>query len=407
MKCRSSYEVLLVTLAFPTCDGCYLPRQENEFVHKVLEELDAFQQRDIEESVLLFPPLSSRLRFLIHKTAEEHLKLSTFSVGHDWSRRVVVCYTHLRLPSKDVTGDGDGSFYEPSREMSGRPAGRRGGSRGTRRPNKAVYVPRALRQLACESPEQPSHTSPSLSTFQEPSSDTTEPPPANHDLGPDIAEESGGEKEVFMQISGSEACSWSPTLDQTVSYFMEMTLQEQEEDDFGGSSVLPTESPSQPQSKEGTDDSYPEIIAHLKIGEVEVVDARNDYSSFMNVWINHDDFAHVIEIYDFPAMFKTEDLFDAFTDYSEGGMKITWVDNTHALGVFSSASAAMQALTMQHPLLKTRTLSKASKKAKGKALRRAEFIQPVKERPRTDTAVARRMVTRALGMRGGSRGKHC
>ncbi len=33
-----------------------------------------------------------------------------------------------------------------------------------------------------------------------------------------------------------------------------------------------------------------------------------------------------------------------------------------------------------------------------------EFIQPVKERPRTDTVVARRMVTRALGLRGGLRG---
>lgn len=40
-------------------------------------------------------------------------------------------------------------------------------------------------------------------------------------------------------------------------------------------------------------------------------------------------------------------------------------------------------------------------------LRLPEFIQPVKERPRTDSAVARRMVTRALGMQGrGRRGQH-
>lgn len=30
-----------------------------------------------------------------------------------------------------------------------------------------------------------------------------------------------------------------------------------------------------------------------------------------------------------------------FVFYSEGGMKIKWVDNTHALGIFSSVSAGI------------------------------------------------------------------
>uniref|UniRef100_A0AAZ1XJR5 Uncharacterized protein n=1 Tax=Oreochromis aureus TaxID=47969 RepID=A0AAZ1XJR5_OREAU len=90
-------------------------------------------------------------------------------------------------------------------------------------------------------------------------------------------------------------------------------------------------------------------------------------------------------------------------------MKIKWVDNTHALGIFSSESAemclltALHALSICHPLLKARALADGSKKAQGKAIRRAEFIQPVKERPRTDCAVARRMVTRALGIQGRGR----
>uniref|UniRef100_A0AAY4AGD6 Uncharacterized protein n=1 Tax=Denticeps clupeoides TaxID=299321 RepID=A0AAY4AGD6_9TELE len=132
--------------------------------------------------------------------------------------------------------------------------------------------------------------------------------------------------------------------------------------------------------------------------DVTIEHARNNYSTFENVWINYEDFAHVIEIYNFPAIFKTEDLVDAFAEFSEGGMKIKWVDNTHALGVFSCKTAASHALSIQHPLLNTRALSKGSKKAKAKAFRHSEFIQPVKERPRTDTAVARRMVTRALGI---------
>lgn len=89
-------------------------------------------------------------------------------------------------------------------------------------------------------------------------------------------------------------------------------------------------------------------------------------------------------------------------------------------------SSANHALSIVHPMLKAKTLAEGSKKAKSKAFRSAgnsfrsfqtsnnpcffffiftidgccfpEFIQPVKERPKTDCAVAQRMVTRALGL---------
>ncbi|TRY57689.1 hypothetical protein DNTS_025912, partial [Danionella cerebrum] len=79
-------------------------------------------------------------------------------------------------------------------------------------------------------------------------------------------------------------------------------------------------------------------------------------------------------------------------------MKIKWVDNTHALGIFSDICAATRALSINHTLLKTRSLLDGSDKAKWKASRNAEFMLPVKERPHTDTAVAHRMVSRALGL---------
>jgi hypothetical protein len=50
-----------------------------------------------------------------------------------------------------------------------------------------------------------------------------------------------------------------------------------------------------------------------------------------------DEFPHVLEIYNFPAEFKTNDLFAVFSPYMKGGFEIKWVDDTHALGVFSSA----------------------------------------------------------------------
>uniref|UniRef100_A0AAZ1X7S9 Uncharacterized protein n=1 Tax=Oreochromis aureus TaxID=47969 RepID=A0AAZ1X7S9_OREAU len=96
---------------------------------------------------------------------------------------------------------------------------------------------------------------------------------------------------------------------------------------------------------------------------------------------------HVIEIYDCP--------FVMFIDLTiDGGMKIKWVDNTHALGIFSSESAGERFHCTMNEML-------------GLRFKAYDFIQPVKERPRTDCAVARRMVTRALGIQGRERERMC
>lgn len=107
---------------------------------------------------------------------------------------------------------------------------------------------------------------------------------------------------------------------------------------------------------------------------------------------------HVVEIYDFSPELATHDIISAFRDFASRGFDVKWVDDTHALGVFSNSIAANEALHMMHPLLKTRPMSQASKQSQNKARHCQEFLQPYKARPETTSIAAHRLVAGALGM---------
>lgn len=372
-------------------------------MHQVLDEMETYQQKNNPGSVLLFPPLPSRLRYLIHKTVEGVPELSTFSVGESWSRRVVVCYSELRCETEEDSDlEGNGEPKPPVAPRHRRP----------KRPDKPLYMPRAARKrLSLQKPpasaadqQSPSDARCDTNSTCGSSSDSCSCPGASGTTGGSCRQEELPRLADGVHVASADGSELSareeeetrtpgrqedeaPVLEQTTASLAGLTLEDDVKDDTS------TEA----------HDVAEEIKTYLKEAEtVSIEHAHRDYSSYEIVCIN-DDFAHVIEIYNFPQLLKTEDLVDAFSEYSEGGMKIKWVDNTHALGVFSSESAALHALSICHPLLAVRPLAEGSKKAKLKALQRAEFIQPVKERPRTDCAVARRMVTRALGLRGRSR----
>lgn len=73
------------------------------------------------------------------------------------------------------------------------------------------------------------------------------------------------------------------------------------------------------------------------IGKVSVQQAAQDYKPFQSVEERTSDGGCVVEIYGFPSEFKTEDLLAVFANYrSDPGFQIVWVDDTHALAVFSS-----------------------------------------------------------------------
>lgn len=375
--------------------------EECQFVHNVKAEVEIFQQTSDLKRVLLFPPLPSRLRYLIHRTIEDLPELTTFSIGESWCRQVVVCCSELRLEVEEESDlESNNSPCEMDSDIKPKPSVP-ARNRATKRPDKPLYMPRAVRlrlslqnsQTASADQELVSPASSSCDCISnssescsrtETTEDTSLSSASKQEPGPSVGDG------VLSHVGDTvELCAQtlheaeSSALHQTVSSLANMALEDEDEE---------------------AEDLASLIKAHLKEAvHFSIEHAHNDYSLYETVYLNLDEFRHVIEIYNFPAMFKTEDLLDAFTEYSDGGMKIKWIDNTHALGVFSSESAALHALSISHPLLKARPLAEGSKKAKGKAFRHAEFIQPVKVRPKTDCAVAQRMVSRALGLQGRSK----
>ncbi|NWH64150.1 R3HC1 protein, partial [Geococcyx californianus] len=144
---------------------------------------------------------------------------------------------------------------------------------------------------------------------------------------------------------------------------------------------------------------FAEIVGHLTVKDISIEKISFDYTSYGDAQLSEGDFGHVTEIYDFSPALKTEQIMEVFSDFHESGFKIQWVDDTHALGIFSSSSAASQALGRRYPSLKIRPLIHATKQSKIKALQRPKLLYLAKERPQTDTVVARRLVSRALGLK--------
>ncbi|XP_052756171.1 uncharacterized protein LOC113522268 [Galleria mellonella] len=151
----------------------------------------------------------------------------------------------------------------------------------------------------------------------------------------------------------------------------------------------------------------PSLLEELTstVGKVHISKAKNNYEQYQTrgqALFNgpyDETFAHVVEVYDFPSEFKTNDLLSVFSDYKDTGFEIKWVDDTHALIVFSSAKIAAEVLSSQRQMVRCRPLHAATLESRNKAKKCAEYLQPYRQRPETCTALARRLVTGALGMR--------
>ncbi|XP_044911326.1 R3H and coiled-coil domain-containing protein 1 isoform X4 [Felis catus] len=433
------YALPPVTLALLCLDGVFLSSAENDFVHRIQEELDRFLLQKQLSKVLLFPPLSSRLRYLIHRTAENFDLLSSFSVGEGWRRRTVICHLDIRLPSSDgLSGPCHPPASQPSKHRGprptsnqGAPAGPRGARAGRwhrgRKPDQALYVPRVLRrqeEWVPPSTQGLKGDAPAGGLLEEPGNVGAEDLNSDQDLpvlttqapedleGPDQR----CDDEQLLDLVGIE--SPQPESHSGTGHGLEVATQlgsslRLDSEEANGSEVEKSLAEEEEAELEElglgscSEDDYSELLQEGAISqitdnltekEIQVEKIHVDTSSFMEELPGEKDFAHVVEIYDFEPTLKTEDLLAAFSEFQEKGLKIQWVDDTHALGVFPCLASAAEALTKDFSVLKIRPLTQGTKQSKLKALQRPKLLRLAKARPQTNTAVARRLVARALGL---------
>ncbi|KAF2903504.1 hypothetical protein ILUMI_02694 [Ignelater luminosus] len=135
-----------------------------------------------------------------------------------------------------------------------------------------------------------------------------------------------------------------------------------------------------------------EIVKRIGCG-VKVVKASHDYSAYQNT--KYQDLEHVIELYDFPSSFKTQDLIQLYRGASQDPMYVKWCDDTHALLVLSSPVQAQRALQIEHEIIKSRPLSQASAIAALTAS--SADLKPAMKRPQTNMQTARRLINTHLG----------
>ncbi|XP_059129374.1 R3H and coiled-coil domain-containing protein 1 [Peromyscus eremicus] len=528
-----------VTLALLCLDGVFLSSAENDFVHRVQEELDRFLLQKQLSKVLLFPPVSSRLRYLIHRTAETFDLLSSFSVGEGWKRRTVVCHLDIRVPSSDGPSGpcrppaSHPNKYRGPRYTShqGAAAGPRGAPAGRwhrgRKPDQPLYVPRVRRRQ--DEPVAPSvpglkGEDPAGGVSEEPrgagdpeadrgvpmlvtqgtelqkSLDSGYANDSQLELGDSESSENPSEKEQGVETVLQQGSSPQLAVEEENRSHLVQSLVDQEEEkgegkkremvgeeeeEVGKQKGMVDEEEERMDEQKGKvdeeeekmdeqkgmvheeeekmdeqkgkvdeeeekmdeqkgkvdeeeekmdeqkgkvheeeekmdeeeekvdgaeeeedddtdhDDSselLQEITANLTEKEIEIEKIHLDTSSFSEELPGERDLAHVVEIYDFKPTLKTEDLLATFSEFQEKGFKIQWVDDTHAIGIFPCQASAAEALAKDFSVLKIRPLTQGTKQSKLKALQRPKLLRLVKERPQTDSAVARRLVARALGL---------
>ncbi|OQR79309.1 hypothetical protein BIW11_00172 [Tropilaelaps mercedesae] len=137
--------------------------------------------------------------------------------------------------------------------------------------------------------------------------------------------------------------------------------------------------------------SQPKLINYLEFAPT------SEHNTQVDAVKHGDEMGHVLELFGFPAEFRTRELM-IFLKGVGGNPEIRWVDDEHALAVFSTATAARNALNQtKDGVIKRRPLSEASQSSQAKA-KETGIELPHKARPETSSLIAKRLVSGALGI---------
>jgi len=392
------------------------------FVDNITGDLEHWRiNSEVISRVLVFPPVNNYHRFLIHKVVETGFpEFATFSVGEGEDRRTVVCFQQQLLEYtlgnhkwekardtgeyRDMNGDeGDdedqtkkthlaSEVTQYSRIINGCDDRKDTDFLSAKDINSKHF--NAFEEQATVKDEPVTSTEIFNDSEQDPSplisnpvrDSSAEPSPVGTPSKRSSRRSKRPERAVYVPPRG-RGKPLSPNAKEFKPNNAQHVLAE-EVIEPAVAAIVP--------ARDVTNQVVNEITS--AVGGVQIETPRVDYTSFQtsDSTINIDQFGHVIELYDFPQQMKTNDLMAAFHAFTSR-WDIKWVDDTHALGVFSSAEVAAEALATRHPNIKSRPLNMATAQSKCKARAVCEYLLPYKPRPATSTAPARRLLQWALG----------
>jgi len=382
------------------------------FVDNVTGDLENWRiKSEVISRVLVFPPVNNYHRFLIHKVVETGFpEFATFSVGEGEDRRTVVCFqqqlieftlgnhkwekardtgeyrdmAQLETEEEDTKDSVKGSDSVSDKENDRKDTNFLGAKDIS--PNNSNAFDRSSNKyiIKCEETKPTSATEVTSSLVCSTDSSPVRTPSKKPSRR---SKSKRPERAVYVPPRGR-----GKPLSPNAREFKPNNSHHILANEVCNSEALPPLI----HTRDVTDQVVDEITS--AVGGVQIETPTVDYKSFQtsDSTINIDQFGHVIEIYDFPQQMKTNDLMAAFHAFTSR-WDIKWVDDTHALGVFSSAEVAAEALAMRHPHIKSRPLNMATSQSKCKARAVCEYLLPYKPRPATSTAPARRLLQWALG----------
>ncbi|KAL3311660.1 Coiled-coil domain-containing protein r3hcc1l [Cichlidogyrus casuarinus] len=119
--------------------------------------------------------------------------------------------------------------------------------------------------------------------------------------------------------------------------------------------------------------------------------------------LNFDDFAHILEVFGFDKSFKEFDFDDIFRPICDNDFSIKWIDDEHCLLITESNSMAQRVIEKYGQKIspfRIRKLSEADPVSIKKITNSSgDWTKPFKKRPETDTYLAHRLISAALGMK--------